>query len=145
MQSNLYAKIAIPNLLFLKALSDRVWIIYLCFFFFQLSIFNCGVSLKVTCAFLAYQKQWRNWQNWTLFESRNPFSLAKKSKLRKTVLRKSGIVHFCATQILPLIAQIAFFFAHNCYATKEIFWISVRKILRNETLFRNHYLKKILT
>ena len=36
----------------LKALSDQVWIRYSCFCFFELFIFICGFSAKVTCAFL---------------------------------------------------------------------------------------------
>ena len=43
-----------------KALSYQVWIIYQCELL--LFIFICGFSPKVTCAFLVYKKQWRNWQ-----------------------------------------------------------------------------------
>ena len=36
---------------------------------FKLFIFICGFAAKVTCPFLAYKKQWRNYQSSTLFES----------------------------------------------------------------------------
>ena len=35
---------------------------YQCSFFFDLLIFICGFSAKLTCAFLGYRKQWRNSQ-----------------------------------------------------------------------------------
>ena len=46
----------------LKSLSDQVWIIYQCFCLLKLFIVICGFSAKVTCAFLVYEKQWRNSQ-----------------------------------------------------------------------------------
>ena len=44
----------------LQALSDQVSIRCQCFCFFKLFIFIYGFSAKETCAFLAYEKQWRN-------------------------------------------------------------------------------------
>ena len=58
----------------LKALSDQVWIRYPCFCFFKLFIFIWGFSMNVTWAFLLIRtKQWRNYQNLTLFESTKLF------------------------------------------------------------------------
>ena len=57
--SDLSAKMAITTVPF-KALSDQVWIRYLCFCFFKVFFFICGFSSNVTCAFLAYRKQWKN-------------------------------------------------------------------------------------
>ena len=50
----------------LKALSDQVWIRYSCFCFFELFIFICGLSAKVTYAFLVNKLSYL--QEWTPFE-----------------------------------------------------------------------------
>ena len=53
----------------LKAFSDHVCIGYQCFCFFKLFVFICGFFGKVTCAFLDYEKVWRNSQKNKLFLS----------------------------------------------------------------------------
>ena len=52
-----------------KALPDEVWIRNPSFCFFQVFIFIYGFPAKETCTFLAYKKQWRNYQKSENFSS----------------------------------------------------------------------------
>ena len=146
MQSNLYAKIAILNLLFLKALSDRVWIIYLCFFFLSIVYFQLWClfksDLRIPCLSEAMEKL----TELNTFWVKKPLFSSEKIKIaQNSIAKKRNSAFLRNTNFAIDCENCCFFRAKLSYATKEIFWISVRKILRNETLFRNHYLKKILT
>ena len=50
-----------------------------CLFKLFILVYICGFSVKVTCAFLVYEKQWRNSQNKHVFR-------VKKATLSSTVL-----------------------------------------------------------
>ena len=64
------------------SLSDQIWIRTPCFCFWKLFVFPCGFSAKMTCAFLAYQKGWRNYQNQTLFFRVRKTTLSSKFLIR---------------------------------------------------------------
>ena len=98
------------------SLSDQIWIRSSCFCFWKLFVFPCGFSAKMTCAFLAYQKDWRNYQNQTLFFRVRKTTLSSKFLIR---LRFQG--NRCKSGISIFAWRVTWYYNYSSF---QIIWFN---------------------